>query len=74
MTEWTEELLTRATGMKRAGIRLKDIATRLGVSPSALYQQMRRRGVRTNLLGQGKRNIGPPQRILFTATFIDEDT
>lgn len=74
MTEWTEELLVRATGMKRAGIRMKDIAARLGVPAGALQQQLRRRGAKASLVGHGKRYSLTPQRTLFNATYLDEDT
>lgn len=72
MTEWTEELLVRATGMKRAGIRMKDIAERLGVPQQALQQRLQRRGVRANLDGQHKRFKNTKQRVLFSVTSVED--
>ena len=74
MTEWTEELLIRATGMKRAGIPMRDIAERLGVPQQALQQRLQRRGVRANLDGQHPRFRRPVQRTLYNATSVEDDS
>jgi len=72
MTEWTEELLIRATGMKRAGITVHQIAERLGVPQQALQQRLQRRGVRANLDGHNPRYRRPKQRILSNLTSVED--
>ena len=38
MTDWTEEMLAIAVGMKRAGLPTAAIAKRLGVTPAASWR------------------------------------
>lgn len=53
MTDWDEETLARAVGMKRAGIPNAEIAKRLGVSLSTLYRHLRNTGAKRRLDGHG---------------------
>jgi transposase len=44
--EWTEEMITIAVGMKRAGLSAKAIAKRLGVPERTINSRMQRMKVR----------------------------
>jgi hypothetical protein len=56
-THWTDEMVARAVGMKRAGLATGVIAKRLGVSAPAVAGKMRAIGVFRTLTRKG--GIGP---------------
>lgn len=71
-TEIDEETLTRAAGMKRAGIKLKDIAARLGVNHKRLAAALCARGVKSKLAGnKGRRTKGETHGRLFFADVVE---
>ena len=47
--KWTDEMIATAVGMRRAGIPVKVVAARLGVSSSALTNRMGRLGAHAKL-------------------------
>ena len=51
--EWTDEMIATAVGMRRAGIPVKVVAARLGVSSSALINRMARLGAHAKLTHKG---------------------
>lgn len=67
MTVWTDEMIARAAGMKRAGLPAATIAQRLGVSVKAVNQKMSRVGARMRLNGKTGRRMGnePMGRLLM---------
>lgn len=71
---WDEEMVTRAVGMKRAGIPNKDIAERLGVSVCSVIVQMRKMKAKRRLDGHGGgRTHVSSRRILDNiGTIIDQ--
>lgn len=51
-TEWTEEMVAIAVGMKRAGFTGKAIARRLGLSEAVVQRHLHKMGVRKTLRGR----------------------
>ena len=52
MTDWTDEMVTIAVGMKRAGFTAKAIGKRLGVPHHAVQKRLHRMGVHKTLTGK----------------------
>ena len=55
---WNAEMVARAAGLKRAGFTAKVISERLGVTESAVKNQMKTKGVRSRLDRRGGGNRG----------------
>lgn len=74
LTQWTDEMVAIAAGMKRAGLSNKAIAERLGISVRAVAGRMSRAGAKRRLDGRtGLRGAGAQRLYLDRAQHIYDD-